>query len=98
MISSRKIAARFLGVCCIAGLAGLVLSLPFAGLKALEASNTQPLVLAKMGAFYAGGHYDKAHPEQHIVGQIYVEYQIPAIRQHPFPIVMVHGGGQTGAG
>jgi len=98
MISSRKIAARFLGACCIAGLAGLVLSLPFAGLKALEASNTQPLVLAKMGAFYAGGHYDKAHPEQHIVGQIYVEYQIPAVREHPFPIVMVHGGGQTGAG
>jgi pimeloyl-ACP methyl ester carboxylesterase len=98
MISSRKIAIRFLGTCCIAALAGLALSLPFTGPKAGEASNTQALVLAKMGAFYAGGHYDRAHPEQHIVGQIYVEYQIPAVREHPFPIVMVHGGGQTGAG
>jgi pimeloyl-ACP methyl ester carboxylesterase len=98
MISSRKIAIRFLGTCCIAALAGFALSLPLTGPKAGEASNAQALVLAKMGAFYAGGHYDKAHPEQHIVGQIYVEYQIPAVREHPFPIVMVHGGGQTGAG
>ena len=48
--------------------------------------------------FYAGGHYDTDHPDHHIVGQIYVEYQIPAQRRHAFPIVMVHGGGQTGAG
>jgi len=59
---------------------------------------TQALALAKSGVFYAGGHYDKTHPEQHFVGQMYVEYQIPAEQRHPFPIVMVHGGGQTGAG
>lgn len=57
-----------------------------------------PLALSDMGVFYAGGHYDKAHPGQHIVGQMYVEYRIPARRTHPFPLVFVHGGGQSGAG
>jgi pimeloyl-ACP methyl ester carboxylesterase len=57
-----------------------------------------PLMLAKSGVFYAGGRYDKDHPEQHFVGQMYVEYQIPAQQTHPFPIVLIHGGGQTGAG
>ena len=31
-----------------------------------------------------------------MVGQMYVEYMIPARRSHPYPIVMVHGGSQTG--
>jgi pimeloyl-ACP methyl ester carboxylesterase len=56
------------------------------------------LVLAKSGAFYAGGRYDKDHPDQHFVGQMYVEYQVPAQQRHPYPIVLIHGGGQTGAG
>jgi pimeloyl-ACP methyl ester carboxylesterase len=29
-------------------------------------------------------------------GQMFVQYQIPRQRSHPLPIVMVHGGGQTG--
>jgi pimeloyl-ACP methyl ester carboxylesterase len=57
-----------------------------------------PLMLAKSGVFYAGGGYDKDHVEAHFVGQMYVEYQIPAQQTHPFPIVLIHGGGQTGAG
>ena len=31
-----------------------------------------------------------------MVGHMYVEYMIPARRAHPYPIVMVHGGSQTG--
>jgi pimeloyl-ACP methyl ester carboxylesterase len=54
--------------------------------------------LAKSGVFYAGGHYDRDHPDQHFVGQMYVEYQIPADQRHAYPIVLIHGGGQTGAG
>ena len=65
---------------------------------AVQASTDAPLLLAKSGVFYAGGRYDKDHPEQHFVGQMYVEYQIPAEQRHPFPIVLIHGGGQTGAG
>jgi pimeloyl-ACP methyl ester carboxylesterase len=64
----------------------------------LAAGRPLPLALSKSGVFYAGGHYDKDHPDQHFVGQMYVEYQIPAVRRHFYPIVLVHGGGQTGAG
>ncbi len=60
--------------------------------------NKTPIKLKTEGNFYVGGSYDKEHPEQHIVWQMYVEYQIPAQQTHPYPILMVHGGGQTGAG
>jgi len=55
-----------------------------------------PLVIAKQSYFYIGGHYDDAHESHHTIGQMYVEYQIPTELKHPFPIVMVHGGSQTG--
>ena len=29
-------------------------------------------------------------------GQIYAEFQIPAHQRHPYPIVFIHGGAQTG--
>ena len=29
-------------------------------------------------------------------GQLYAEFQIPSRRTHPFPIVMIHGGSQSG--
>ncbi len=63
-----------------------------------QAQNANPpsLTIAREGYLYAGGHYDQAHPDHHIVGQIYAEFQIPANRTHPYPIVMVHGGSQTG--
>jgi pimeloyl-ACP methyl ester carboxylesterase len=56
------------------------------------------LVIADEGSFYAGGHYDRDHSSSHIVGQIYVDYRIPRDLKHPFPIVLVHGGNQSGAG
>ena len=61
-----------------------------------QAGAAEPLVLAKQSFFYIGGHYDETHPDRHVVGQMYVEYQIPADLKHPFPIVMVHGGTATG--
>jgi pimeloyl-ACP methyl ester carboxylesterase len=32
-----------------------------------------------------------------VTGQMFVEYQIPAHRLHPFPIVMIHGNDQNGS-
>ena len=61
-------------------------------------SDRAPLAIANEGSFYAGGHYDPDHPAHHIVGQVYVDYRIPQDRRHPFPIVLVHGGNQTGTG
>ena len=66
--------------------------------SALQTDGPQPMVIAKTGYLFAGGHYDDAHPARHIVGQLYAEYQVPQDRNHPYPIVFVHGGSQTGTG
>ena len=65
---------------------------------AAQTQSQAPLTLAAYGNFFVGGGYDQAHPAHHLVGQMYVQYQIPAELKHPFPIVLVHGGDQTGSG
>ena len=55
--------------------------------------------LAKQGYFYVAGVYDNPATPTSMSGQMYVEYQIPAeLRAGAVPIIMVHGGGHTGAG
>jgi pimeloyl-ACP methyl ester carboxylesterase len=54
------------------------------------------LAIARQGYLFAGGHYDTAHPGNHMIGQLYAEYQIPVALKHPFPIVMIPGGSQIG--
>jgi pimeloyl-ACP methyl ester carboxylesterase len=53
-------------------------------------------VLAKSSYFFVGGKIDPAVEGSPMVGQMYVEYMIPAGLTHPYPVVMVHGGNQTG--
>ena len=67
-----------------------------AGPAKQAAAAKAPLSIAKQSFFYIGGHYDETQPDRHVVGQMYVEYQIPANLKHPFPIVLVHGGTATG--
>lgn len=55
-----------------------------------------PLVLATDSYFFVGGHYEQVSGGQVIVGQMYVRAMIPAQVTHRYPIVMIHGGGQTG--
>jgi pimeloyl-ACP methyl ester carboxylesterase len=55
-----------------------------------------PLVLAKSSYFFVGGKIDAAVEGSPMVGQMYVEYMIPQRQRHPYPVVMVHGGSQTG--
>jgi pimeloyl-ACP methyl ester carboxylesterase len=31
-----------------------------------------------------------------MMGQMFVQYQVPRARRSPYPVVMIHGGGQTG--
>jgi pimeloyl-ACP methyl ester carboxylesterase len=52
-------------------------------------------VIAKRGNFFVGGQHNA---NDQIVGQMYVEYQIPEVRKHTYPMVFVHGGGQIGVG
>jgi pimeloyl-ACP methyl ester carboxylesterase len=58
------------------------------------ADQRAPLVTVEQGNFYVGGTHNAA---DRMVGQMYVEYQIPPNRKKT-PIVLIHGGGQIGAG
>ena len=55
-----------------------------------------PVVLARQGYFFVAGQYVSLSDGQNMAGQMYVEYQIPVVHTRPLPIVMIHGGGQTG--
>ncbi|HLH99131.1 MAG TPA: alpha/beta hydrolase [Xanthobacteraceae bacterium] len=61
-----------------------------------HAQEQGPLVLAKSSYFFVGGKIDQAVEGSPMVGQMYVEYMIPERLTHPYPVVMVHGGNQTG--
>ena len=61
-----------------------------------QAQERGPLAVASASYFFVGGKIDSAAEGSPMVGHIYVEYMIPARRSHPYPIVMVHGGSQTG--
>jgi pimeloyl-ACP methyl ester carboxylesterase len=74
-----------------------------AGLLAAPAAQAQqkqqqrgPLVLKSASYFYVGGKIDTKAKGSPIVGHMYVEYMIPQQLRSPYPIVMVHGGNQTG--
>ena len=55
-----------------------------------------PLSLATSGYLYVGGRIDRRIKGAPVVGQMYAEYFIPARLRSPYPIVMLHGGSQTG--
>lgn len=80
-------------IACIA-LAGAALCAQ--GVGAQEAA-LPPVTIASQGVFYSGGSYTRSKDGQIMTGQMFVQYQIPAEKKHPYPIVMIHGGGQTGS-
>ena len=55
-----------------------------------------PLSIARQGYFFVGGKYSTVKDQQVMSGQLYVEFQIPGKQTHEWPIVMIHGGGQSG--
>jgi pimeloyl-ACP methyl ester carboxylesterase len=55
-----------------------------------------PLSIARQGHLFAGGSYTAGDGGQVMSGQLYAEFQIPSALAHGDPIVMVHGGGQSG--
>ncbi|MGI4952474.1 MAG: hypothetical protein ACRYGM_11775, partial [Janthinobacterium lividum] len=55
-----------------------------------------PVRLARQGYLFVAGHYVNATDGQNMTGQMYVEYQVPFVHTRPYPIVMIHGSGQTG--
>src|SRR6266516_4098709 len=73
----------------------LVLAIAIAG-AAVQAKNPAPLSIARQGYLFTGGKYSNSNNRTAMSGQLYVEFQIPSNQTHPWPIVMIHGGGQTG--
>lgn len=52
--------------------------------------------VAQQGFFYAGGEYVGEGDQVTMGGAMYVEVMVPHEIQHPYPIVFLHGAGQTG--
>jgi pimeloyl-ACP methyl ester carboxylesterase len=71
-------------------------SAPSAGGKKAQAGKLAPLEIAREGYLFAGGKYSTIKDAKVMTGQIYAEFQIPVDQRHPFPIVFIHGGAQTG--
>jgi len=55
-----------------------------------------PLQIADQGCFHVGGRYVDTANGRVMAGQMYVQYQVPAQQTQLYPVVMIHGGGQTG--
>jgi pimeloyl-ACP methyl ester carboxylesterase len=57
----------------------------------------RPLEIADQGAFSIPGRYVDVDKQTIMIGQMFVQYQTPKNRTRPYPVVMIHGGGQTGS-
>src|SRR6201991_2645583 len=75
---------------------GALLAITQSAATHVSAADQPPMVLAKTGYFFVGGKIDPSLPGSAMTGQMYVEYMIPQTQTPPYPIVMIHGGSQTG--
>ena len=50
----------------------------------------------RQGYFFVGGRYVETEKGPLMTRQMYVEYHLPVVQKHPYPIVMIHGAAQTG--
>jgi len=56
----------------------------------------RPLEIADQGAFSVPGRYVDVGQDTIMAGQMFVQFQVPKNKTRPYPVVMIHGGGQTG--
>jgi pimeloyl-ACP methyl ester carboxylesterase len=62
----------------------------------LHAGSVGELALAAQGFFWVGGERRDSSAGPALRAPMYVEYWIPKDLRHPWPLVMVHGGGGQG--
>jgi len=75
----------------------LILALGLApGRVTAQTKTPEALSIAREGYLFAGGKYSNVGNGQAMSGQLYAEFQIPTKLTHPWPIVMIHGGSQSG--
>lgn len=63
---------------------------------AAHPTDSGPIRLAEQNWFYVGGAYVERAGKSMLKGQMYVERYVPEDASQPVPVVMIHGGGQTG--
>jgi pimeloyl-ACP methyl ester carboxylesterase len=56
-------------------------------------NDSTTMKLADQGYFWVGTEHKKVSYGTILTGQMYVQYLIPAQVRHPYPVVLVHGGG-----
>jgi pimeloyl-ACP methyl ester carboxylesterase len=61
--------------------------------KAASKKDSTAMKLADMGYFWVGAEEKKLPYGTILTGQMFVQYFTPAQVRHPFPVVLVHGGG-----
>lgn len=64
--------------------------------EAAHSTDQGQITLAEHGYFFIGGRYVATEGGDVREGSMYVEHFKPGEIRHPFPVVMIHGGGQTG--
>ena len=74
----------------------IALVIATSGRLTAQTRDPDPLSIAREGYVFAGGTYSTGSNGQVMSGQLYAEFQIPSRRTHPWPIVMIHGGSQSG--
>jgi len=62
----------------------------------LHAGSVGTLTLAAQGFFWVGGEHRDTAAGAALRAPMYVEYWIPQQLRHPYPLVLVHGGGGQG--
>ena len=53
--------------------------------------------IGRQGHFYVGGHYVGETGKETMDGAMYVEVWVPKNIRHPYPVVLMTGGGGQGA-
>lgn len=74
----------------------LVLAPGTGAIVTAQPARSEPLSIARQGYLFAGGKYSTVNDRQVMSGHLYAEFQIPSKQTHPWPIVMIHGGSQSG--
>jgi pimeloyl-ACP methyl ester carboxylesterase len=95
---TRKITRRDFAAITAAGAAmGGIATSPIKTLAQTSTQATKPLDLAEWSYFWLGIERSQIARGTITSGkQMYVEYWVPSQVRHPYPIVMVHGGGGQG--
>src|SRR3569833_2313922 len=62
----------------------------------MAADDAEPVVLGERGYFWVGTEHKQTEAGTVVYGQMFVQYEAPVEVKHPYPIVIVHGGGGQG--